>query len=124
MPSTHVRGVCGDTRSREVFNPRFGKHKPVLDYGQLLDSAHKSEVRSSCLKSWYRLDWTSLNVGCTAYGLEEHQQLLMQEYLIVGHGRWRSENAKDGFVKDKLEDRPTRGVIIRLVLYVLVITTP
>lgn len=21
------------------------------------------------------------------------------------HGRWRSENAKDGYVKDKLEDR-------------------
>lgn len=23
------------------------------------------------------------------------------------HGRWRSENAKDGYVKDKLEDRLT-----------------
>jgi len=27
------------------------------------------------------------------------------DQLFKGHGRWRSETAKDGYVQDKLDDR-------------------
>ena len=43
------------------------------------------------------------NLVCIALGLVEPRQLLMQVYrLFKRHGRWRSETAKDGYVKDSM----------------------
>ena len=49
-----------------------------------------------------------LYLECIVFVQVVPQQLQMQEYRIdtfKRHGRWRSETAKDGYVKDSLSSR-------------------
>ena len=49
---------------------------------------------------------TPLCLACTAFGQAGPLQQLMQsaeDRLFKHHGRWKSETAKDGYVKDSVE---------------------
>ena len=53
---------------------------------------------------------TALGINAKQFGLHSLRsggplQLLMLEFRTGEHGRWRSENAKDGYVKYSLKDR-------------------
>ena len=60
-------------------------------------------LRELLLSNWA---WTPSCLACIAYERVELQLQLMlgcQIRLFKRHGRWRSESAKDGYVKDSVE---------------------
>ena len=43
-------------------------------------------------------------IACDLVELQQHVLFAVPDRLFKRHGRWRSENAKDGYVKDSFND--------------------
>ena len=86
-----------------------------------------SKISYTCMSDLYNKKLTSLGFSAVEFGLHSLRSggattaanSGVPDRLFKRHGRWKSENAKDGYVKDSIESRlqVSRKLGLYLIIY-------